>query len=49
MSLIHTGELAGKSPMAKLCAVVKNAAPVKKHPMAWMPWTDRHNLPEEPP
>jgi len=49
MSLIHTYELAGESPMDELCAVLKNAARVAKDPMAWMPWNYRHNLTKEPP
>ena len=49
MSLIHTGEVAGESPMDELCAVLKNAARVEKDPMAWMPWNYRHNLTKGPP
>jgi len=49
MSLIHTCELAGESPMDYLCAVLKNAARVAKDPMAWMPWNYRHNLTKGPP
>ena len=49
MSLIHTCELGGESPMDELCAVLKNAARVATDPMAWMPWNYRHNLTKEPP